>query len=201
MAASSDRLAELRDLDPYEFEHYVASVWEARGWETEVQQQSRDQGIDVIAKKTDPFEQTQVIQAKRYGPNTKVGSPEIQQYASLRTQVPESDAVVVVTTGEFTDDARDLAEQLNVKLVDGQQLLDMDPDLTRPAEERAPSRQKDTVRETAGGVASAIHTLATVSLGYEPADLEDWFNAAVRLFVILLIAYIFLFRVLPIVLR
>ena len=64
-----------------------------------------------------------MIQAKRYGPNTTVGSPEVQQYASLRLQEDAVDTVTIVTTGEFSRQAEDLAPDLDVVLVDGEELL------------------------------------------------------------------------------
>ena len=109
----------LRELDPYEFEQFIAEVWTHRGWNTKVSQQSGDQGIDVIATREGPFLEKQLIQVKRYAPDNSVGSREIQQYSSLRHQEPDADSVVVVTTSRFTSQAEQLAEQLNVKLVDG----------------------------------------------------------------------------------
>jgi hypothetical protein len=115
----------LLQMDPYEFEHFVADLWVRMGWETEVSDESMDEGVDVIARKQSPYEQTTLIQAKRYGPNTTVGSPDIQQYASLDRQYTGVDKVVVVTTNEFTNQARDLAERLNVKLIDGDTLAEL----------------------------------------------------------------------------
>lgn len=118
-------LAALQQMDPYAFEHLVADLWEEMGWTTEVPSQSADRGVDVIAKKSVPYDQTTLIQAKRYGPNTTVGSPEIQQYASLRHQYQGVDKVVMVTTNTYTQQAHELANKLNVKLVDGQTLVDL----------------------------------------------------------------------------
>jgi restriction endonuclease Mrr len=115
----------LQQMDPYEFEHFVADLWERMGWETDVSAASMDEGVDVIARKQTPYEQTTLIQAKRYGPNTTVGSPDIQQYASLDQQYTGVDKVVVVTTNEFTGQARDLAERLNVKLINGDTLAEL----------------------------------------------------------------------------
>ncbi|WP_050032825.1 restriction endonuclease [Halorubrum halophilum] len=112
-------------MDPYEFEHFVADLWERMGWETDVSAAAVDEGVDVIARKQTPYEQTTLIQAKRYGPNTTVGSPDIQQYASLDQQYTGVDKVVVVTTNEFTSQARDLAERLNVKLINGDTLAEL----------------------------------------------------------------------------
>lgn len=116
-------LDSLSSIDPYEFEQFVAALWERQGWDATVSEQSRDAGIDITVKRTDPFEQTQLIQAKRYAQSNKVSSSEIQQYASLRQQVPNADTVIVATTSDFTSDARARADDLNVKLVDGATLL------------------------------------------------------------------------------
>jgi len=110
----------LQQMDPYDFETFVADVWTQLGWSTRVVGEPGDRGIDVIA--TDG-ESKQLIQAKRYGPNTVVGSPEVQQYASLRLQEDAVDTVTIVTTGEFSRQAEDMAPDLDVTLVDGEDLL------------------------------------------------------------------------------
>lgn len=110
----------LQRMDPYDFEVFVADVWTQLGWSTRVVGEPGDRGIDVIA--TDD-ESKQLIQAKRYGPDTTVGSPEVQQYASLRLQEDAVDTVTIVTTGEFSRQAENLAPDLDVVLVDGEDLL------------------------------------------------------------------------------
>jgi len=115
----------LQQMDPYDFEHFVADLWNRMGWQTEVSSAAMDQGVDVTARKQHPYEQTTLIQAKRYGPNTTVGSPDIQQYASLGQQYDGVDKVIVVTTNEFTGQARDLADRLNVKLINGDSLVSL----------------------------------------------------------------------------
>ncbi len=110
----------LQVMDPYAFEEFIADVWEHLGWHTRTVGKPGDRGIDVIATSSD---EKQLIQAKRYGPNTTVGSPEVQQYASLRIQEDDVDTVTIVTTGEFTSQAEDLAPDLNVLLIDGEDLL------------------------------------------------------------------------------
>ena len=124
--------AVLQRMDPYEFEHFVADLWERMGWETTVSTASADKGVDVTAKKSTPYEQQVLIQAKRYGPNTTVGSPDIQQYASLRHQYSGVDKVIIVTTNEFTQQGREMATRLNVKCITGDELsqLIVDTDAT-----------------------------------------------------------------------
>ncbi|PSP86061.1 hypothetical protein BRC96_00565 [Halobacteriales archaeon QS_6_64_34] len=113
----------LASIDPYKFEQFIADLWERRGWSTDVTSQSHDAGIDVIIEKSKPFNQTQIIQAKRNALDNKVSSSDIQQYSSLQKQVDAADTVIVVTTSGFTAPAKQRAEDLNVKLVDGSTLL------------------------------------------------------------------------------
>lgn len=123
VAADSDLKDALQRMDNYEFEHFVGDLWEQMGWSTEVSTQSADKGIDVIATRRSPYEEKALIQAKRYGPNTTVGSPDIQQYASLKHQRHGVDKVLVVTTNGFSGQAEEIAHKLNVKLVDGDDLV------------------------------------------------------------------------------
>ena len=69
----------LQQMDPYDFEHFVAALWERMGWETEVSAASADEGGDVVARKNTPYDQAVLVQAKRYGPNTTVGLADIKQ--------------------------------------------------------------------------------------------------------------------------
>jgi hypothetical protein len=115
---------ELQSIDPSVFEQFVADVWDARGWNTRVTRDSTDRGVDVIATQQNPFRQKQVIQAKRYSDSNPVGSPEIQQYASLRQQ-EGADAVIIVTSGRFSKQAESVARDLAVKLVDGDDLYNL----------------------------------------------------------------------------
>lgn len=121
--------AHLQEMDEYEFEHLVADLWGEMGWDTTVSQASVDAGLDVVAEKHTPYHQKKVIQAKRYGDSTTVGGPDIQQYASLKQQVNDADSVVIVTTSSFTSSAESRATDLNVKLVDGDDLVGMIHDL------------------------------------------------------------------------
>lgn len=115
----------LHEIDPIDFEHFVADLWQRQGWKTKVTSASSDKGIDIVAEREAPFHEKQLIQAKKYGPENKVGSPEVQQYSSLRHQRAGVDAVIIVTTSSFSPQARDLAADLNVKLIDGDQLCDL----------------------------------------------------------------------------
>jgi restriction system protein len=123
--ARESRLRLLQRMDPYQFEHLVADVWAEMGWETHVSSASNDGGVDVTARRSFPYERKVLIQAKRYGPNTTVGSPDVQQYSSLENQRDGVDDAVIVTTNGFSRQAEAMAETLNVKCVDGERFLEI----------------------------------------------------------------------------
>ncbi len=118
-------LDDLQRIDERVFEELVAEVWAEQGWQTETTKGTADRGVDVVAWKDTPFEQKQLIQAKRYGAKNKVGSDAIQKYSGLYARNEQVDAVVVVTTSGFTREAQAVAKNRNVKLVDGGKLLEL----------------------------------------------------------------------------
>jgi len=126
----STALTKIREMDAYQFENLVADILKKYDWDVSVTPSSVDRGVDIIAAKLYPFEQKVLIQTKRYAERNRVGGPEVRKYASLRQQ-EEGDIVVLVTSSSFTQQANEIANQLNVKLVDGDQLFDMISNLGR----------------------------------------------------------------------
>jgi restriction system protein len=121
--ASSDVLSTLRDLPPRHFEQFVADVWQERqGWDTEVMDAGRDRGIDVLGRPPNGGPKT-VVQCKRYAEENKITSSQVQQYAALRQQRTDVQGVTVVTSSSFTRAARELAEELDVKRINGDDLV------------------------------------------------------------------------------
>jgi len=121
MTTSVDIKSCLNELDPYEFERLVATLWKVYGWRTTLTSQSHDEGIDVIADRPAPVEKSLLIQVKAYK-TEKVYSDEIRYYSDLYTQNPDADNVVLVTASSFSSPARDLAAELDVSLVSGEDL-------------------------------------------------------------------------------
>jgi outer membrane protein assembly factor BamB len=153
----------LYSLSPAEFESLIADLWSELGWKSNVTQLSADEGIDVVVTKESPFSEKQLIQVKRYRPENTVGSPDIQQYASLRHQEENVDAVVVITSSSFSKQARNLAEKLNVKLIDGVELYEL-----FQAEEQlglldnyAPATESDEGSGTSSGESTSDDETAT----------------------------------------
>jgi hypothetical protein len=117
--------ARLQRIDPYEFESFVADLFKEMGYDTHVTSSSNDRGIDIVAERKKPFEQRLVIQAKRYNDDNKIGSKDVREYATLRQQEDDVDAVFIVTSGTVTTQAQKLASDLKLKWFDGTDLVDL----------------------------------------------------------------------------
>lgn len=117
-------LDHLKEIDPYEFEEFVAKVWRARGYDAEVTQGSQDRGVDVVAEKAEPYNEKELIQVKRKGDGQKVGAPTVRTCSGLKNK-NGVDKVLVVTSTGFTSQAKEEAEDYNLKLVDGKKLLEL----------------------------------------------------------------------------
>ena len=120
-------LQDLRDMDNYLFEKLVADIWEALGYRVHVRDASGDKGVDVEATHHETGENV-VIQAKCYSKSNKVGRPSVQQYHSLYQQ-ENADNVIIVSTGYFTNTAKESAQELDVELVNGTDLCGILSDL------------------------------------------------------------------------
>jgi hypothetical protein len=117
--------SEFLDLSPTEFERIVAKIWENKGWETQVTSGTNDTGVDIVATNSAIYDTKAAIQVKRYDPSNKIGRPDVQQYDTLRRQDTSVDLVILVTTSGFSKQATDLAKQLNVKLIGGEQIAEV----------------------------------------------------------------------------
>ncbi|MHC3382138.1 restriction endonuclease [Haloarcula sp. H-GB5] len=113
---------EIRNMDPFRFEQFIAEVWENLGFKTTVRNKSGDRGIDIVAEKENS---KQLIQVKRYSESNKIGSADVRKYATLYQQVADADKVVIVTSGFFTSQARKLAEDLDVETISADELFDI----------------------------------------------------------------------------
>jgi restriction system protein len=79
-----------------------------------------DLGADVIA--TAPDGRRLVVQAKRYGPTTKVTGPDLQRFGGTCYNVHGAQVAAVVTTSVFTKQAVTYAAHMNIGLFDGDAL-------------------------------------------------------------------------------
>jgi restriction system protein len=122
--AVSDRpsmtVEELYSLSPRAFEHYVAELFERRGYHVEIRGRSGDLGVDLSV--TRPDGRRAIVQCKRY--RHTIG-PEIVREL-FGTMVHEVAAHgFLVTTAEISDAARAWAAGKPITLIDGRTLVEL----------------------------------------------------------------------------
>lgn len=116
--AQQFRIADYQAMSAKEFEHTLADLCRRDGCtQIKVVGGAGDLGADVIART--PTGKRIVIQAKRYAPTTKVGSPDVQKVGGTARQIHGADIAAVVTTSTFTPAARDYAKRVGIHLIDG----------------------------------------------------------------------------------
>ncbi len=114
-----DFIHNLDSLTGYEFEEFLRVLFDKMGFTTETTKLSGDQGADLIIKR---FGRTTAVQAKRY--TGKVSNKAIQEVTASIAHYNANNGMVV-TTGEFTPSAIELAKSNNIKLVDRQKLEEL----------------------------------------------------------------------------
>ena len=111
------RLVDLHSINPTEFEEYVATLLDHRGYTTKVVGQAGDMGVDVIARKGP---EKYAVQVKRY---SKPVSRTAVSDAVAGQAYHGCNAAMVVTNNYFTAGARALARSTNCQLVDRDTLV------------------------------------------------------------------------------
>ena len=89
------------NINPFDFEHFVALLMSEMGYDTYVTQKSSDYGIDIIARKNS---KKIAVQCKRHNENNKIGNKLIQQLLGSMDFV-KADSCIFVTTSYFTSNA------------------------------------------------------------------------------------------------
>lgn len=109
---------QLYNLSPRAFEHYVAELFERRGYRVEIRGRSGDLGVDLALTRSDG--RRAIVQCKRY--RHTIG-PEIVREL-FGTMVHELAAHgFLVTTADISDSARAWAAGKPITLIDGRTLV------------------------------------------------------------------------------
>jgi hypothetical protein len=164
----------LENLDPRGFENLVASVYEKEGFSVEVTGRSHDGGIDIRAERITAGGRDRIIvQCKHQKEN--VGRPVLQQIWGVVHSDPTLTRCDVVTSSDFTAEARGFAADKRLTLIDQAKLREMvegyriaefvDPVSARPATGTKSSQPKVSVNGS-GAKAPRGETKRT--------RLEDW---------------------------
>jgi len=103
-----------------DFEHFLAQVFEERGFSVQLTGKSGDQGVDLIVTRPDA---RIAIQAKGY-PGSTVGNDAVQQAFAGMTFY-RCERCAVITNSTFTRSAYALAESVQCTLIDGSKIDDL----------------------------------------------------------------------------
>lgn len=106
-------LRELRRLAPRRFEDAVAGMYKRLGYAVTQTPYSNDEGRDAILEKDGAIF---LVECKRYGSTNAVGRPEVQKFHSA-VMVANARKGFIVTTGQFTDEAREYVESKSLPIV------------------------------------------------------------------------------------
>lgn len=112
-------IADIDRMDGLQFEKYLAYLFQAEGYKTQVTKASGDYGADLLLHKDG---KKIVVQAKRYSKN--VGIKAIQEAQASIAHYGASEAWVV-TNRDYTDAAYELAKSNRVRLINREALIEM----------------------------------------------------------------------------
>lgn len=117
--------SQIKKLSPKGFEELVGKLYRQRGFKVEVTGQAGDEGVDLLARRlTDVGTQRLIIQCKHY-PDRTVGPQHVRELIGTWHDHMDANRAILVTSGEFSDTAVDLARKHKIDLVDGLSLAEM----------------------------------------------------------------------------
>ena len=114
-------LESLRAVTWKEFEYLVAEAYRRQGYKVDFSVgRGADGGVDLELRRAG---RTSLVQCKQWKVFS-VGAPVIREMFGLMT-AERADEVIIVTSGNFTAEAKKFAHGKPIQLVDGQRLLDL----------------------------------------------------------------------------
>jgi restriction system protein len=113
-------ISQMQALAPERFEELVAEIFIQKGYGATVTPMQGDHGVDVVLRA--PNGEKEIVQCKRY--QGQVGEPIVRDFFGAMLH---ENAVCgyIVTTGEFTQQAKSWARGKPIELIDGHRLNQM----------------------------------------------------------------------------
>lgn len=116
---SAEAKGNLLNLNPFEFEKLISELFEKMGYQTELTSKTGDYGVDVIARDDNNII---AIQCKKYSDNTKVSNVDVQKLLGAMMKVKAKKSILI-TTSDFTNQAKEQAKGAPIELWTKKQLL------------------------------------------------------------------------------
>jgi len=113
------------DLSPFEFEEFVARLFEKMGYKTQLTPKTGDKGIDIIAHRTEALGETRIVVQCKHYPGGTVGEPVIRDLIGAWQSYQKADSAALVTSGRFSKGATELATRQRIKLIDCSDVLQL----------------------------------------------------------------------------
>lgn len=111
-------LEEIKSMDPYKFEAYVAAIYRKLGYSVRQTKRSGDGGKDLIMHKDN---ETYFVECKRYKSN--IGSNKMRDFIGACDLAGTGVKGIYVTTSNFTNEAQKAARMRGIELVNGDKLM------------------------------------------------------------------------------
>ncbi len=99
-------------MKPTEYEHHVADVLRAEGWAARVTPPNRDFGLDIICERPG---RRLGVQVKMYGDGRPINAQMVMQLHGAAAH-QNCGEMMIATNGRVLDDARRVAEKLQVEI-------------------------------------------------------------------------------------
>lgn len=115
-------LGELLALTPTQFEVAIGEILRANGFRN-VRHVGRSGDLAADLWCRDDKGRSDVVQCKRYSPDTRVGSRDIQGFIGMMSVHHQATCGIFATTSEFTRPAVDLARRHGVTLMEDRDLI------------------------------------------------------------------------------
>jgi Restriction endonuclease len=105
----------MRFMEPYKFEEFVAEILVREGLQVQLTKKTRDGGYDILAFADLSWgKYLYHVECKRYSPRELVGVKTVRQLMGV-VDINNSTAGIIVTTSDFTRDARKAATAAAIK--------------------------------------------------------------------------------------
>ncbi|MDO5441879.1 MAG: restriction endonuclease [Bacillota bacterium] len=116
--AKIEKLINRFSREPLKFEQFVATLFSAMGYKTELTKGSGDGGKDIIMTKG---RHKYAVEVKLYKQDHKVDRERIQKLHSAMIDI-DADRGIFVTTSDFTEPAYDYADKYYITTINGTEL-------------------------------------------------------------------------------
>lgn len=113
-------LEELKEMNPYKFEDYVASIYRKLGYDVVQTKRTGDGGKDIIIKKDG---QIYYVECKRY--EKPIESKRMRDFIGACAIGGDHIKGIYVTTSSYTKDAITAARAKDIEMIDGLKLVDL----------------------------------------------------------------------------